>query len=400
MDDIVIVGQSEFWSSHLLRKPDVRVHVVDTATTLLPAFASAASLVTVSDLDSIDQLTWAAGRMHAAGVVPVAVNVSGEMAQLSRAYLAAALGLADPAPGLVARTRDKRLMKTWASRAGVPMTDYIDVPDPADAPDLTRLGFPLVVKPASGAGSQLTYVCRDETELAVALARQRTPALAERYVAGVEHHVDAVWRDGEPWVFMVSEYGCPPIELSQGMGSVVSMVHDPAQRPGLYADALRLSRLVNEALGVTDGPTHLEFFETDDGLLFSEMATRMAGGVFPSLSRIWCGVDLRELCTHEARGGGLESLTFHAPAHPVTGMINIAPPRRAGVVEALPDVSAIAAEPHVLHVEAVTRVGGRVDPAADDGHHWGVVVVVGTDTTDDVHAIAADLTQRYPLTVH
>lgn len=84
MDDIVIVGQSEFWSGHLLRKPDVRVHVVDTATTLLPAFASAASLVTVSDLDSIDQLTWAAGRMHAAGVVPVAVNVSGEMAQLSR----------------------------------------------------------------------------------------------------------------------------------------------------------------------------------------------------------------------------------------------------------------------------------------------------------------------------
>jgi hypothetical protein len=404
-DDVVVLGQSVFWHGHLLGRDDIRVHVVDESPTLAPAFEGRATLVTVPSIRSVDDLTWAAGTLLARGVRPRWIGVGSEMLQTSRGQLAASLGLSSPTPELVTRTRDKRVMKTLTKAAGIPAAEFVSIPHPAEPATaqsvVDRLGLPCVVKPVGGSGSARTYLCHSIAEVAAALDRQQGPAMAESQVVGKEYHVDAVWDGDDPWIFTVSEYGVPPIELGQGRGRVVSMVHDPSRRPDLYSQALELARRVNRALGITGGPTHLEFFETPDGLVFNEVGSRMAGGAFPSLVRVMCGTDLREICTHHARRMPRADLRIGAPRHPVTAMFNIAPPRTYGRITALPDLGKIAAEAHVLHTEISegVHVGQRIDPGADKGHPWGVLVIVGTSDTASVFELSEDIASRFPITV-
>lgn len=404
-DDVVVLGQASFWHGHLLGRDDIRVHVVDEAPELTPPFAGRASLVTVPSLCSVDDLTLAAGTLLANGVRPRWVGVGGEALQTSRGMLAAALGLPGPTPERIARTRDKRMMKLLAQKARIPTADWVSVPDPSQ-PGLTdalvaRLGLPCVVKPVSGSSSAHTYLCVSAEQLASALSSQRGAAMVESQVIGQEYHVDAVWDGIDPWIFTVSEYGVPPIELAQGRGRVVSMVHDPRRRPDLYAEALQFSRRVNRALGITDGPTHLEFFDTPEGLVFNEVGSRMAGGAFPSLVRVMCGTDLREVCTHYARGGDRADLRIDPPEYPVTAMFNIGIPRIEGRITNLPDLEAIASEQQVLHAEIIrgAHIGQVVDPSTDSGHPWGALVIVGAQNTDEVFALAEDIAARHPITV-
>jgi biotin carboxylase len=133
------------------------------------------------------------------------------------AYLAHLLGLSHNTCATALNTCDRRRMKSLARAAGLEVARGFSLTGTEGNAELTDLertvGYPLVLKPASGPAPGPVLTARDRGELDIALATFRsadgarfTHLLAEERVEGERFHVDAVWRDGRPWTLHVGRY--------------------------------------------------------------------------------------------------------------------------------------------------------------------------------------------------
>jgi biotin carboxylase len=177
--------------------------------------------------------------------------------------------------------RDKQLMKERVRAAGlrVPRSARVrTVKETLEAAE--QIGYPLVVKPISGAGSADTYRCGSRAELDAALAKMHgvVEASCEEYIEGEEYTFDTVSIGGEPAYMNVARYLPKPLEARshEWISPVVITVRDldqPKIRGGV-----ELGKKVLKALGMGDGFTHMEWFLTPKGeAVFGEIGCRPGG---------------------------------------------------------------------------------------------------------------------------
>lgn len=192
--------------------------------------------------------------------------------------------------------RDKQLMKERVRAAGlrVPRSGRVrTVKETLDAAE--QIGYPLVVKPISGAGSADTYRCGSRAELDQALARMGnvTEAIVEEYIEGKEFTYDTVCIDGRPAYENVTRYLPKPLEARshEWISPVVITVRDlddPEIRKGV-----ELGRGVLKALGMGDGFTHMEWFLTPKGeAVFGEIGCRPGGACIVDQMNYTSDIDL------------------------------------------------------------------------------------------------------------
>jgi hypothetical protein len=362
----------------------------------------------VTGWDSIGQLASIVADLQSREVAVDAIASPGERTQFAAGVLAGLLKLPHPSLPVVLLSRDKRSMKAAAREVGVSTAPIVSVPGSrltsAVAEDADHIGYPLIVKPASGFGSIATSLVHDEVELAAALDVETdddlpSPDMAvEEFIDGEEYHVDAVWRDGQPWVFTVSRYATSPRLVRDGVGYLLSILLDPTEHAELYAEARSLHDDLNVAMGIHRGATHLEFFIRPSGeLVFSEIATRLAGGNITNLVGAHCGVDLREVYVHELVNGDREELPWAEPAYSYVALLNIAP-HRSGTISALPSADAIRNVDGVLNVSIPTMVGDQF-VLGHTSAVWTLMIIFGADSEHGVLALADDLTNRFPIEV-
>lgn len=373
---------------------DVRFGGVDRAL-----LARAAGVYEVRDFDSLEQLSAVAVDLRLAGAEVSRVASFAEFSQFGAGLLAELLGV--PGAGLApaVATRDKRRMKELYRAAGIRCPRSLSVPDagspPAAAEVAERVGFPAVVKPVSGMGAMATVRVDRPEDFAPAVAGLVFPPevishqlIVEEYVTGEELHADAVWSAGEPWHFSVGRYPRP--RLSAARGEEGSLLLNPADHGDLLKRAEELHRAVNAAIGLTSGPTHLEFFRTpDDELVASEIANRFGGGPLLDMVRARDGVDLRLLWAEELLGRSRPA----APAAPgpyshVAG-INIAARGGDGPVESMPAAAELDADPHVIEHTALCTVGEQPHGL------WCLLLVLGADGEHELAELVAATRQRY-----
>jgi biotin carboxylase len=143
-----------------------------------------------------------------------------------------------------------------------------------------EVGYPLVVKPISGAGSADTHRAGDRGELEAALASMLHvgEASIEEFIDGEEFTFDTLCVGGEPVYQNVAQYLPRPLvaRTNEWISPVIITVRDldqPAIRPGI-----ELGRKVLAALGMGDGFTHMEWFKKPDGeVVFGEIGCRPGG---------------------------------------------------------------------------------------------------------------------------
>ncbi|MEW2577306.1 hypothetical protein [Streptomyces syringium] len=373
--------------------------------------ARAASVHRVRHFDSIDELSAVAVDLMLSGAPVEKVTGFTEFSQFGAGHLAHLLGLDSPSPRSAAATRDKRLMKLRAAEAGWRHARFRSLPtagptetDPL--PLVAELGLPLVVKPVTGMGTLSTAKAESVDELRTLLAgRALAPELhsrqllVEEFVAGREYHVDAVWRDAEPWFLCISRYLEPRLSLA-GAGRRNGAVIVPRDDdPQLYAWVEERHRALNKVLGLGSGVTHLEMFRDPEGggePVFSEIASRPAGAFAPEALSAHLGVDFREVWAEELTGGSGESLGFGPPPHRYIGWLNLAPPT-AGVLTELPDEEALRADPAILDWEFVHRTGDHVEP--DHPSAWCVLLVVGAPTAAGFESAVERIERQYRCVV-
>jgi carbamoylphosphate synthase large subunit len=190
-------------------------------------------------------------------------------------------------PGTSVRTawlcRDKPSMKQTLRAAGVPTA----ASTAADNADTVRafanaIGYPLVLKPRSGAGAVDTVRVNSRAELDATLDRfgeQAVESIAvEEFVEGHEGFYDTLSIGGNAVVDFVSHYYPNVLEAMRTRWISPQFVStNRVESVADYGQLRALGARVNAALGIDTSATHMEWFFGPKGLRFSEIGCRPPG---------------------------------------------------------------------------------------------------------------------------
>jgi biotin carboxylase len=149
-------------------------------------------------------------------------------------------------------------------------------------------GFPVVVKPPSGAGARNTFRVDGTEALGELLARlppsAEQPMLVEEFLTGEEHSFDTISLRGKHLWHSLTRYHPSPLEVLenpwiQWCVLLPREVNDPG-----YDDVRRVAVRALDALEMDTGLSHTEWFRRPDGsVAISEVAARPPGAQFTSL---------------------------------------------------------------------------------------------------------------------
>jgi biotin carboxylase len=201
---------------------------------------------------------------------------------LAAAHLREVFDVPGMRPDVAVGFRDKAVMKERLAQAGLRVPRSARISTAREAREAAeRIGYPLVIKPVSGAGSADTHRLAGPDDLDAVLPRlgHVPEASIEEYVAGDELTYDTVSIDGLPAFDSVSQYHPKPIEgRSQEWISPAQITfRDPHAEPALAA-GIALGQDVLRTLGMGTGFTHMEWFRTPEGqAVFCEVAARAPG---------------------------------------------------------------------------------------------------------------------------
>ena len=190
-------------------------------------------------------------------------------------------------PGTSVRTawlcRDKPSMKEALRAAGVPTAISAAVDSAAQAHTFAELaGFPLILKPRSGAGASGTIRVDDFAGLEHALGifgGEGVESIAmEEFVEGHEGFYDTITVDGRVALDFASHYYPNVLEAMRTRWISPQFVStnriDTAPEYGELRD---MGARVIAALGIGTSATHMEWFAGPKGLKFSEIGCRPPG---------------------------------------------------------------------------------------------------------------------------
>jgi hypothetical protein len=174
-------------------------------------------------------------------------------------------------------------MKQVLREAGVPTAASTAAETAAEVYDFAeRVGFPLILKPRSGAGAADTTRVDDAGQLERALGAfggQGVDSIAvEEFVEGHEGFYDTIAIDGHVVHDWATHYY--PNVLEAMRHRWISPQFVTTNRIGdssFYAEVRELGARVIEALGIPTSATHMEWFYGPKGLRFSEIGCRPPG---------------------------------------------------------------------------------------------------------------------------
>ena len=200
-----------------------------------------------------------------------------------------ALGIEGMGSEVAKNFRDKARMKSVLQRAGVPCARHQRVTTPEEAREFARsAGFPLVLKPAAGAGAKGTYRLADAAELDAALAAVRPTverqAVIEEFVVGDEFSFDTVSLRGKPIWHSLSYYLPAPLHVIDNPWIQWCVLVPREIDHPRFDDIRKVAFRALDVLGMGTGLSHMEWFRKADGsLMISEVGARPPGAQITSL---------------------------------------------------------------------------------------------------------------------
>lgn len=297
MRNVAFVLPFAFETSHrflraALRLPGVRVGVISGEPLDRLGPEVAARLAGHWQVkDPLDPAQLVRGALGLAGQMGPVERLIGVLEQLQVPLARAREELGLPGMGVEAALnfRDKARMKDALRQAGVPCARHTLARSAAEVRAfLQEVGLPVVMKPQAGAGARNTFRLDREEQVAEALAAfppsPSGPMLLEEFVTGEEHSFDSVCVGGELLWASVSRYHPAPLEVLRNdwIQWCVLLPRDVSGPE--YAPIHAAGRRALEALGMTTGISHMEWFRRAGGrVAISEVAARPPGAQITSL---------------------------------------------------------------------------------------------------------------------
>jgi carbamoylphosphate synthase large subunit len=179
--------------------------------------------------------------------------------------------------------RDKPSMKEALRSAGVPTAASAGIGSAAEAHAFAeQVGFPLILKPRSGAGASGTVRVDNMAELDHALGvfgGQGVESIAvEEFIEGHEGFYDTVAVNGQVALDFASHYYPNVLEAMRTRWISPEFIStNRIEAAPEYGELREMGQRVIAALGIGTSATHMEWFFGPKGLKFSEIGCRPPG---------------------------------------------------------------------------------------------------------------------------
>lgn len=294
------------------------------------------------------------------------------------------LGFRQNLPEAVAATRDKTIMRERFASASLRQPDFRIVTSDADVVPAARdIGYPCVLKPVSRSASQGVIRVNNDEEAAAGAARIRAileggheNLLVERFVPGFEVALEGLVSQGNLHVLAVFD---KPDPLDGPFFEETIYVTPSRLSPAVLAEIGDAAGRAANALGLTEGPVHVELRIGDNGVVTTlELAARSIGGLCARSLRFGAGVSLEELIIRHALGLGVEGLQRESQA---SGVMML-PIRVAGVLDHVSGLEEARAIDGVVGVDITIAAGRAVVPLPEGDRYLGFIFARGASPED------------------
>lgn len=191
------------------------------------------------------------------------------------------LGLPGPTVAETLPFRDKERMKRVLDAAGIRTPHHYSATRAAEVVEYAEaIGFPVIVKPIAGAGSEHTYKVsnREELETILPALRGIPEVSVEEFVEGEDMTFDTLCVDGEIVHYSIATYIPRALFMKENEWvSPITLVFRDPDAPEL-ASGKAMGFDVIRALGFQTGYTHMEWYRTPEGeAVFGEIGARSPG---------------------------------------------------------------------------------------------------------------------------
>lgn len=197
------------------------------------------------------------------------------------------------------KSTDKGAMIRAFSECGVEHPWFYIIEDRAKLEALApTLSYPCIMKPTDNSGSRGVVLCTDAdallSEYDYAKASSRSGAvMVEEYLSGKEVSVEVIALDGTAHVIQITD------KITTGAPHFVEMGHSqPSSIDKENLDKIAdLARRAVAAVGIENGPAHVEIMLTENGPKMIELGARLGGDCITThLAPLSTGVDMVEAC--------------------------------------------------------------------------------------------------------
>ena len=271
--------------------PDVHLGVIthEPADKLPPALIDRVAHWRVRNVLDQNQLIWAARELSARNGPIHRLFGAYEQLQVPLAHARATLGV----PGLSVEAannfRDKSRMKDLLRASGIPCARHMLVSSVQQGEAFgAKSGYPLVVKPPAGAGAHQTFRVENVAQLRAALEvvppSGAQPVLLEEFIIGEEHSLETISIDGKSVWHSLTHYYPTPLHVLENPWIQWCLVLPREVDDPRYDDIRSAAGRALQALGMTTGLSHMEWFRRRDGTVaISEVAARPPGAQITTL---------------------------------------------------------------------------------------------------------------------
>ncbi len=246
----------------------------------------------VSTID-IEGVTKTAEEFRPDGIMTLATD----MPMRSIAAACEKLGLSGISFETAVKSTDKGEMIKAFEKMGVehPWYHIISSVDELNA-KIEKITYPCISKPTDNSGSRGVMLIHNENELREAVEYSSSngrsgSVIVEEYMQGPEVSVEIITVDGEPNVLQVTD------KLTTGAPHFVEMGHSQPSRLGEEnLEKIRdLAKRAVKAVGIKNGPAHVEIILTKEGPKMVELGARMGGDCITThLVPLSTGIDMIE----------------------------------------------------------------------------------------------------------
>lgn len=370
MKKIMILGASilQLPAIKCAKKMGLYVVAVDmNAAAIGFGYADACELISTVDTE---QILSAARKHNIAGIMTLA----SDMPMLSVARVAAELSLQAISVQCAERVTNKGKMRDCLLQAKVPIPAYYQVESAAEyLAAVSRFRDKCLIKPVDNSGSRGVFLLTDFTPQAALAAYEYSRAhsksglvLVEEFMQGPEVSVETFSIGGCCEIIQITD------KLTSGAPYFVELGHSQPSMlsASVQQDIRDVAARAVQAVGIVDGPAHVEIIVTSAGAKIVELEARLGGdNITTALVPLSTGIDLVELTIKTALGD---------PVYPVRKYNKAAAIRYFtapnGWLEKISGCEEAAAIPGVQQLLFTKQVGDAVGSVQSSNDRLGFVI--------------------------
>lgn len=258
---------------------------------------------------------------------------------------------------------DKFLMKSYLQQFGVKMTPFMNMDQNEELKSFVdENGFPLVLKKRRGSGGRELYIVRNWDELYQNESRKQ---LLEKYIEGTEGSIESFIQNGEVTFSNITSY------FQKRHCNFLPSIEDEETTKEIAL----LNEKVIKAIGIKWGMTHLEFYKTEHGILFGEIALRPPGGYIMNLLKIAYNIDPWEALIEIELGNIYNFSNVHMQKYALAHIFHPG----EGLLHAIDGVDQSEKLPTLKKIKFKKYVGTRLSKRKSAGEEIGYALLAGND---------------------